>query len=65
MSGGDGVGTAGNKAEASRNNFSGVPYTPEHFHKPCSINNYNDANEVRSCELVGLKDLDQVNITWN
>ncbi|XP_045460786.1 alpha-amylase-like [Harmonia axyridis] len=59
MSGGDGVGTAGNKGEASKKNFPGVPYTPEHFHTPCPINNYNDANEVRYCELVGLKDLDQ------
>ncbi|KAK9871279.1 hypothetical protein WA026_011549 [Henosepilachna vigintioctopunctata] len=36
-----------------------VNHISEHFHKPCSINNYNDANEVRGCELVGLKDLDQ------
>ncbi|XP_044760754.1 alpha-amylase-like [Coccinella septempunctata] len=57
MSGGDGVGTAGNRA--TKYNFSGVPYTDEHFHRPCPLNNFDDVNEVRSCELLGLKDLDQ------
>ncbi|KAG7308847.1 hypothetical protein JYU34_006103 [Plutella xylostella] len=54
------VGTAGSEADFSEHSYPGVPYTREHFHHPfCGIGNYNNATEVRDCELVGLKDLNQ------
>ncbi|XP_044760752.1 alpha-amylase-like [Coccinella septempunctata] len=59
MTGSDGIGTAGNRGEATNDNYPGVPYTREHFHDPCTITNYNDAYQVRNCELVGLRDLNQ------
>ncbi|KAL3280418.1 hypothetical protein HHI36_017900 [Cryptolaemus montrouzieri] len=59
MAAGNGKGTAGNIGEASKSNFPAVPYSADNFHRACSINNYDDPNEVRNCELVGLKDLDQ------
>lgn len=52
------TGTAGNKADFKKYDYPAVPYHKEHFHYPhCIIENYNDANQVRSCDLVGLKDL--------
>ncbi|KAL9922084.1 alpha-amylase A-like [Glossina fuscipes fuscipes] len=61
MAGGDGtvVGTAGSTAQPNNKDYPAVPYSYFDFHPSCSINNYNDAREVRNCELVGLKDLDQ------
>lgn len=69
MCGGDaGVnyGTAGSYADAGNYNFPGVPYTRDQFNVPkgtCPsgdgvVNNYQDANNVRNCNLVGLLDLD-------
>lgn len=54
------TGTGGSSAEPGNKYYPSVPFTSEHFHSTCTINNYNDANNVRNCELVGLKDLDQV-----
>ncbi|XP_055858833.1 alpha-amylase A-like isoform X2 [Episyrphus balteatus] len=60
MAGGDNVvGTAGSSADPNNKNFPAVPYSPTDFNPTCSINNFNDRVEVRNCELVGLKDLDQ------
>lgn len=55
------VGTGGSTANAANGNkeYPAVPYSNDHFHPTCSLNNYNNANEVRNCEVVGLKDLDQ------
>lgn len=53
-------GTGGSYADPDSKYYPAVPFTSEHFHDTCEINNYNDANNVRNCELVGLKDLDQV-----
>lgn len=53
------IGTAGSKANTSYYEYPVVPYKKEHFHKYCKVNNYQDANNVRNCELVGLHDLDQ------
>ncbi|XP_055845375.1 alpha-amylase 1-like [Episyrphus balteatus] len=53
------VGTAGSSAQPNNKNFPAVPYSSLDFHQTCSIRNYNDRNQVRNCELVGLKDLDQ------
>ena len=53
------LGTGGSKADTRARIFPAVPYTPDNFHPPCIINNYQDANNVRNCELLGLHDLDQ------
>lgn len=47
-------GTGGTTANVSAMSYPGVPYGPDDFHWPCTINNYNDANEVRYCQLVGM-----------
>ena len=53
------IGTGGSTANPSNLSYPAVPYTYEDFHEPCELKNYNDANNVRNCELVGLHDLDQ------
>ena len=35
----------------------------EHYHSDCSINNWNDQNEVENCRLAGLPDINQ-NDSW-
>jgi len=35
-----------------------VPYGANDFHATCTVSNYQDANNVQSCQLVGLQDLD-------
>ncbi|OXU24746.1 hypothetical protein TSAR_000075 [Trichomalopsis sarcophagae] len=52
-------GTGGSKADTFELHYPGVPYNRTNFHKICSVNNYQDAENVRNCELVGLHDLDQ------
>ncbi|XP_059224390.1 alpha-amylase A-like [Stomoxys calcitrans] len=52
-------GTGGSTANPGSKSYPAVPYSSLDFHSTCSINNYNDVNQVRNCELVGLKDLDQ------
>ncbi|PSN47156.1 hypothetical protein C0J52_13505 [Blattella germanica] len=41
----------------NKEGYPAIPYGPEDFHTPCAINNYNDACNVRNCELSGLHDL--------
>ncbi|KAF2888858.1 hypothetical protein ILUMI_17315, partial [Ignelater luminosus] len=53
------IGTAGSTADPPNKQFPAVPYGPGDFHKTCAINDYNDPENVRNCELSGLKDLDQ------
>lgn len=53
-------GTAGSYADTGSKYYPAVPYGSNDFHSTCSIDNYNDASNVRNCELSGLKDLDQV-----
>ncbi|XP_017774160.1 PREDICTED: alpha-amylase-like [Nicrophorus vespilloides] len=53
------IGTAGSTANPGSKEYPAVPYGPNDFHPDCSINDYNNATEVRDCELVGLKDLNQ------
>ncbi|XP_062536174.1 alpha-amylase 2-like [Armigeres subalbatus] len=52
-------GTGGSTGNAGAMQFPAVPYERNDFHEPCSINNYNDAQQVRNCQLVGLPDLNQ------
>lgn len=56
---GNARGTGGSTANAGERNFPAVPYGPNDFHWPCEVNNYNDAGNVRNCQLVGLPDLNQ------
>lgn len=53
------IGTAGSTANTSTRSYPAVPYSIIDFHPICAINNYNNAIEVRNCELSGLHDLDQ------
>lgn len=53
------VGTGGSTANTYEKDYPAVPYSAKDFHKPCKIQNYKDSEEVRNCELSGLKDLDQ------
>jgi alpha-amylase len=55
MTAGSGVGSAG--ASYTKYNYPAVPWTPDDFHSPCSINDYGNAFQVQNCELVGLADL--------
>ncbi|KAI7815474.1 alpha amylase [Rhyzopertha dominica] len=57
----DAQGTGGSTADTSNKYYPSVPYTSEHFHSTCTISDYTDADNVRNCELSGLKDLDQSN----
>ena len=61
MAAGNGIiiGTGGSRADVANRNYSAVPYDRSDFHTSCAINNYNDAYQVRNCELVGLPDLNQ------
>ena len=52
-------GTGQSKADTYNFEYGAVPYNHSHFHKLCAITNYNDAANVRNCELTGLHDLNQ------
>lgn len=53
------IGTGGSEADPSNRSYSVVPYTADDFHATCLITDYNNATNVRNCELVGLPDLNQ------
>ncbi|XP_078052959.1 alpha-amylase [Augochlora pura] len=53
------VGTDGSRANTYNRDYYDVPYGRNDFHPSCSITNYNDASNVRNCELDGLHDLNQ------
>ncbi|KAF7281569.1 hypothetical protein GWI33_004537 [Rhynchophorus ferrugineus] len=53
-----GRGTANSTYNTEKKSYPAVPYTSRHFHPSCGID-YNNAESIRNCELVGLKDLDQ------
>lgn len=52
-------GVGGSTADTINFYYPAVPYTKDDFHTPCSINNYDDPDQVRNCELSGLHDLNQ------
>ncbi|XP_072398830.1 alpha-amylase-like [Diabrotica undecimpunctata] len=54
-----GKGMGGNSAYPSIMFYPAVTYIRDEFNKPCTVNDYNDANNVRNCQLVGLPDLNQ------
>nr|AKH04310.1 alpha-amylase [Periplaneta americana] len=53
------VGTGGSTADTYNYSYPGVPYDHSDFHPYCILNDYQDPEIVRNCELVGLHDLDQ------
>ena len=57
----NGTGTAGSYFNSDDFNFTGVPYSKEHFNPLCQLNSYNDADMIKDCYLLGLTDLDQAN----
>ncbi|XP_057664203.1 alpha-amylase-like [Diorhabda carinulata] len=57
MAAADGVGTAGSISSSKAGHFTAVPYGPGDFHERCGINNYQDRENVRNCELNELRDL--------
>lgn len=60
MAAGDGTGTGGSSSIYSQRWWPEVPYGWNDFNQPiCDISSYQDANQVRNCQLVGLADLNQ------
>lgn len=59
------VGTGGSTADPGSKYYPGVPFGSDDFHSTCSISDYNDADNVRNCELSGLHDLNQVTTNHN
>lgn len=57
----NGTGSAGSYFNSDEYNFTGVPYTKEHFNPYCELNSYNDEHLIKDCYLLGLTDLDQKN----
>jgi alpha-amylase len=53
---GGGVGVAG--STWSYKSHPAIGYQLGHYHAPCGIDNYGDAYNVQTCELLGLPDLD-------
>ncbi|KAI4459934.1 alpha-amylase [Holotrichia oblita] len=52
-------GTGGSVGYSDIKSYPAVPYDASHFNPDCGISNYNNPYEVRNCELVGLRDLNQ------
>lgn len=52
-------GTAGSNADPLAKDFPAVPFDRSHFHSSCSIQDYSNATQVRTCELESLPDLNQ------
>lgn len=53
------IGTANSTATPSTRSYPAIPYDLSNFHTTCALVDYNDRNQVRNCELVGLHDLNQ------
>ncbi len=61
-----GKGTAGSEFDAEKKSYPGAGYTEEDFNgksncavKSGKIEDYKNADQVRNCELLGLRDLNQ------
>ncbi|KAK9688399.1 Alpha amylase, C-terminal all-beta domain [Popillia japonica] len=52
-------GTGGNVGYSDSKSYPAVAYSTYDFNGDCGITNYNDAENVRNCELSGLRDLNQ------
>lgn len=53
------IGTAGSKANPTKFSYPGVPFSAKHFHKPCKIENWGNATQLRNCEFKEMRDLNQ------
>lgn len=51
------------RADPAARSFPAVPYSVTDFNSPCSIVDYSNVYQVRNCELVGLRDLNQA-VPW-
>ena len=58
------VGTGGSTADPGNKDYPAVPYGRDDFNSDCAIEDYGNPEEVRNCELVGLKDLNQVRFAF-
>ncbi|CAG9810115.1 unnamed protein product [Chironomus riparius] len=52
-----GTGTGGSTENSGTLSFPAVPFGSGDFNARCSIDNYNDAHQVRNCWLLGMPDL--------
>lgn len=59
------VGTGGSTANTGAKDYPEIPYSWDNFNHGCVVDNYNDASNVRNCELNGRRDLTQVQISRN
>jgi alpha-amylase len=53
------LGTGNSTATPAIRDYPAIPYTMANFHPACALVNYEDAFQVRNCELVALHDLNQ------
>uniref|UniRef100_A0A182JYI3 Alpha-amylase n=1 Tax=Anopheles christyi TaxID=43041 RepID=A0A182JYI3_9DIPT len=53
------LGTAGSPSNPGNREYPAVPFNRSHFHPDCTIQNYQNASDVRDCALNGLPDLNQ------
>lgn len=53
------VGTGGSTADPEHLSYPAVPFNATHFNPPCKKKDKNNPEEIRNCELVGLRDLKQ------
>src|SRR5207249_3027648 len=66
MASNSGTGTGGSSYDSGSQSYSGVPYGSNDFNtcdkcgtSSCNIEDYQNADQVRNCRLVGMNDLDQ------
>jgi alpha-amylase len=57
MTGGAGTTSSSGNDPWGVKSYPRVPYGTNDFHASCTVTNYQDANNVQSCELSGLQDL--------
>ena len=58
MTGGSGTTSSAGNDPWGVESYPRVPYGAGDFHPTCTVTNYQDANNVQTCQLVGLQDLD-------
>jgi alpha-amylase len=58
MTGGAGSASSAGDDPWGVESYPRVPYGPGDFHPACTVDNYQDARNVQTCQLVGLQDLD-------
>jgi alpha-amylase len=53
------IGIGGSRADPSNRDYPMVPYNQTHFHPTCQVNDFQNVENIKNCELSGLHDLDQ------